>query len=525
MTNRLVLAAVLATLATAELGRASEGETFTATRGRPVAVPETHHGAEVVVEAITGAWVRLAVRSPEGRPLGLPTMAHEGSYGAVFWLGEDEYELRVERVKSHVFRRTEVRLRATPRWSPDPNARHAELEPAWFEALDEVERERGEAARAVERVTSLIDGGELVGARAALEEARQRHVEAAAALHRLRQPTAPPATSTGAAFIVEEFDGAPLPGSRGWLEVVVGAIGRTEAQIGVRTTTGDTLGAPRAVGVGDELRFRLDDRAYAVRVERLIRPFFGGHVHAELRVLPCDGAAVGESAVLARRPRPIDRLDEAIASAAASLDSVEPLIEAGSREPATAALARARRIDDALEQGLLWMRKLRGEPSMREHLCVVEDLSLVRVRVTRVRPEFEVGPDAAGGEDRRARLLIPLLQWAGGIVMRHVFDMDVLDQVVECRILEAPTAGSRYAVGTEMGKRHPLEERGDVQLGKTVEVHLWIDRNSDPTLEGLEEGEEYWLALTPPLALKPIPRKSGNDGRTWVAFAMKATSP
>jgi hypothetical protein len=73
-----------------------------------------------------------------------------------------------------------------------------------------------------------------------------------------------------------------------------------------------------------------------------------------------------------------------------------------------------------------------------------------------------------------------------------------------------------------MGRRFRFEKRRDLEPGRTIELHLWEDRNRFPGVRGLEEGHEYWLAIPPPVALKALPSMHGSSRRTWIKFVMRA---
>ena len=53
-------------------------------------------------------------------------------------------------------------------------------------------------------------------------------------------------------------------------------------------------------------------------------------------------------------------------------------------------------------------------------------------------------------------------------------------QRIEAKILETHTVGSRYAFGTKMGWRYPLEKWFDVDPGQIIELILWEDKKSFP---------------------------------------------
>ncbi|MBI1851310.1 MAG: hypothetical protein HYR85_13300 [Planctomycetes bacterium] len=500
-------------------------------------LPGSHDWAMVSIEAISGAWVRLAVRSVEGELLAPVTALYEGAYEAVVWLGDEEYAIRVERLRHKLIGKSVAELRVTRRWSP-PQTRQLEAAkdvargsaaPFWFQSIESVERHASAAADQLSRAQALLGVGHADDARAALEVARRDQEDATQERPRWLQPPSLSIAPEGAEFSVDRLDGVPVPGSRGSIEVVVSDIGRTEARLGVRTITGKTLAPPRAVGRGDEVNFRVGEQNYAIRVERLIRPFFRGHVHADLRVI-----RRGEREVRGGEPEPqpslcnklFELIEQESTRARQSTSRAEALLADGKTDEARAAALAARRSELEVQQAIFWFRTLTGEALMRKQVSVIEDLSLVKVHVVRTRSEFEIdlsnSPDA---REREAAPLIPLLQFAGQIVGRHVFDMDLFTQAVDARILEGPVVGSRYAFGTDMGRKSPFEKRRDLEPGQTVEIHLWADRFEFPEVRGLEEGQDYWLVVTPPIALKSLPRKAGEMGRTWITFVMRATEP
>ena len=80
----------------------------------------------------------------------------------------------------------------------------------------------------------------------------------------------------------------------------------------------------------------------------------------------------------------------------------------------------------------------------------------------------------------------------------------------------------RHAFATAYGRRFPFEKRRDAEPRESMELHLWMEAENFRDFEELEAGQTYWLAVTPPIALKSLPRAAGESGRSWITFVMRA---
>lgn len=552
----------------------SEGVAFSVTQRGAAFVPGSAEWAEVFLDDLTLGQVRLGVRAVEGEALAEPRSVLPGDEDP-FRIGEEEYAIQVERLKNrligedHAELRVKKREAAPPEKPPGPGkearrgeeshpqaeraeegrpAEEADLSieaprpsgpgeepPTWSEAIEAIERDLREADGRVARAQTLLGEGRAAESRTVLEAARRILELSRQRLRSTRWRPRLQIRPDGEEFSVEQRDCSSVPGSRGWIEVVLTDIHGTEVRLGVRTAGGETLAAPRPVASGTEVGFRSGEEGYAIRVERL-RNAPIGRDYADLRVIRRDAPPLGgnerpragkrqedEAGVPNRGPdaslpgpgKPIGaKLIELIARELATAEERATLAERAlaedKAEEARAALEGIRRSQEQAQQGLRWIRKLSGKELMEGRLSVIEDLSLIKARIARALPEFElpVDPDPAHG--------------VFGRVSERLRD-GLFAQYIEAEVLEPNTVGSRFASGTEMGRRAPSEKRHDLEPGRTIELHLWERRNDFPGLEGLEEGRQYWLAITPPLALKAIPRMAGTMGRTWIAFAMPAT--
>ena len=100
--------------------------------------------------------------------------------------------------------------------------------------------------------------------------------------------------------------------------------------------------------------------------------------------------------------------------------------------------------------------------------------------------------------------------------MYRLFHVDRIKNV-DAEILEVDTVGKRYAARTVRGKQFPSEKRRDLRQGGMIELE------HDPPDTGvgqMDEGRNYWIAITPPIASKAIPRAIGALGRTRIVFAL-----
>lgn len=218
----------------------------------------------------------------------------------------------------------------------------------------------------------------------------------------------------------------------------------------------------------------------------------------------------------------LQRIEREHARAAQEIGRARTLLTRGDLVAATEHLHAARLAQEEVRGGDAWIRRLVRDHGVIQHMAVIEDLSFVRARVVKARRDLQVDLSELPAKDRA--LIRVLNRVALGILGRVLggptsFDEVVL-QEIGARIAEIHTVGSRYARKTLWGKRFPFQKRRDLTPGATVELHYWKLKKG--SIRELREGREYWLVLTPPLALKDPPRIAGQSGRTWIDLALRA---
>jgi hypothetical protein len=494
-----------------------DGAKFSVRQKSSAPVPGSGDWAKVVVRDIFGSWIWIGMRTAEGATLAPHRSITQGDE-VVFLIGEEEYALEVEQLKDRLIGRDEVQLRVRKRFVPRAEQTTAVAAPMWFQAVEQIDRDLAGALQQLRSAETHLRAGELERARAEVEAAAGRQDAMRQGLGWLRwRPPRLPIGPDGVAFAVEEGHAVVVPGSHLQLEVVLSDIHRRRARLGIRTTAGETLAAPRPVGAGDAVSFRLDEAEYAIEVEYLRAPWFGRR-EAGLRLKQRGAGAVAPEPSAATRA--IELLAQELGRADERRHRALKLLGIGETEEARAAVEGARRRLEAVQQGIRWTRALTGEQLLTHKVCVVEDLSLVKVRATGVRPEFEVDEEAVGELEPGARAQFEVIDL---LTRLYVAGVGLLAQSIEAQVLEAPVVGSRYPFATTRGRQFPAEKRRDLDAGSTVEVHLWALEDELPGIVGMEAGQEYWLLITPPVALKSIPRQVGESGRTWVLFALRCT--
>ncbi|MEW6745210.1 MAG: hypothetical protein AB1486_20855 [Planctomycetota bacterium] len=510
-----------------ELRIGPDGAKFSVDHRASAFIPGSREWAEVFLDNISGGWVRLEVRTVEGETLAPTRTLSQGPHEAVFWIGSEEYAIQVERVKGRLRGGGSAELRVKKRWSAREQGPF-EIEakgapgpepPLWFKAIERIERGLMDTVAHLSLARTLLDEGRTVEWHAAVEQARQSQEEVRQGLRSLRCRPRLRLGPEGVRFLGWQRDCVLVPGSRGWVEVVLNDITGGCVSVGVRTAAGETLALPRPVAAGDEVTFWIGGEAYAIEVERLWN-FLIGRDYADLRLErrssqaepPAPGAEIGTKV--------IELIEQEFARAEEHTSRAEMLLTDGKTDEARAAIHASLRSQEELQQGVQWIQRLTGEELMKLHLSVIEDLSLVKVRVVHARPEFDLDPDLSEIPDPADREAARSIERLNELAARELFGVDPFAQYIEAQIVETHTRGSRYAFGTDMGRQFHFEKRHDVDAGRTIELHLWEDKNTFPGIRGLEEGQEYWLALTPPLALKFFPRRSGQSGRTWITFVM-----
>jgi hypothetical protein len=225
------------------------------------------------------------------------------------------------------------------------------------------------------------------------------------------------------------------------------------------------------------------------------------------------------------QPRPVEAtlielVRARLAEAAQDIGRAESLLDKGNVVDARRALQAARQSQEDARVGL---RAIETLPTrLQGYLSVTRDLSIVKVRAVDARPSFPVEvPEElradlrAAGKEQDAQAFVGMVRLLGDVFAPEYR----LFQDIDAEILEAHTVGKRYASQTVRGRQFPAQKRADLPAGGTIELH-----SSPPTtgVGTLQEGQDYWVAITPPIAAKAIPREIGALGRTWIVFAMPA---
>ena len=540
-----------------EVSIGPQGAEFSVKEHSSSFVPGSNEWVEVVLNRVIFAWVNLSIRTVEGEMLTPPRDLYQGKYESIFWVGDNEYSIRVEKVMSstNIFGRETVKLRVIPRWSLGKAGRlefedgeNVSQPPNWCKTIEVIERGLATAEEHTSRAYALVDESWRLDAHAFIESARLSLKEAR---HRLRWLKWLPRLwigPEGTVFTVENHSGCVVPGSRGWVEVVVGRISPKGARFCIRTVAGITLVSPRTIALHDEVEFRIGAEVYAIRVERFWEwCFFNRYGKAKLRLMrredttgPQDVRAEdllwiserskedllinGQGPTATRQPpslngKILELIEQGIARSEENLIRSRSLLAHGNSGEAHTALEMALQSQVEVHQGLYWIYRLTGEELMKKHNSINEDLSLIKVRVVNAVPALDLSVLFNTAFERKTSKLIQgrvkdaVEDMIGDVGVEHF-------QRIRAEILETHTVGSRYAFGTKMGRRYPLEKRSDVEPGQIIDVSLWEYKDTFPGIIVLERGKEYWLAITPPLALKSIPRMQGESGRFWITFVM-----
>lgn len=150
----------------------------------------------------------------------------------------------------------------------------------------------------------------------------------------------------GEDFEAPQRTATPLPGSRGFVEVVLDDITGGQVRLSLRTVAGRTLAEERSVSVGDAVEFEFGGESFAIRVERLTNHLIGQD-SADLALRR--GAAASAKSELEIAAREAER---ALDAAASDLERADGLVEGG-KEPAGAAFEAIRRAHETARQALL----------------------------------------------------------------------------------------------------------------------------------------------------------------------------
>ncbi len=513
----------------------SDGARFQVRLGTEAVIPGSRGWAAVVLDPpsrlMPSGWTHVGVRAVEGERLGPSRLVYEGRDAAVFWIGDEEYALRIERVKQRLFGRGDADLIVTSRWSPREAGRidtpadvaSGTPSPYWFQTIDRIERELSAVEQKIGVASKLLDAGRIGEASSVVAEGRHAQERARDWLSSLWRPRSFPIGTNGAAFTAEQYDRTLVPGSRGWVEVALGDIHWWNVTLGVRTVAGRTLATSRSLAKGDESEFWIGDEPYAIRVEGVTNRLIGRD-EASLRLVRRDTQPMQQEEGVDPGPtvgaRILELIDCEAETAAKHLErAVETLLaDSSALDDARPALEAAKRSEGEVRLAIRWFERLMRE----DRRSSIDELSLVRAKVVSAHPSFDLEGKSPLDEieDPVERALIRGMHRLTDLALRAD---EVYAQEIEALIVEAPAVGNRYAFATSRWREFPTEKRRDLDAGQTVELHLWEQWRFFPGVRGLEEGAEYWLAVTPPLALKGIPRRVGESGRTWVVFALRAS--
>jgi len=211
----------------------------------------------------------------------------------------------------------------------------------------------------------------------------------------------------------------------------------------------------------------------------------------------------------------IQLVEDKLAEAEKESVKVNSLLNNGETVKARATLQAARQRLEEARDGHRLIENLSSR--LRVFLSNSEDLSVLKVRIlstrTRIPHPSQLAEETAPHlkDDPRWRRI----EVIAGSVYR-LFHVDRIKNV-DAEILEVDTVGKRYAARTVRGKQFPSEKRRDLRQGGMIELE------HDPPDTGvgqMDEGRNYWIAITPPIASKAIPRAIGALGRTRIVFAM-----
>ncbi|MCI0587494.1 MAG: hypothetical protein L0323_11700 [Planctomycetes bacterium] len=286
----------------------------------------------------------------------------------------------------------------------------------------------------------------------------------------------------GEEFSVDQRSSGLVPGSREWVEVLVGDILFGSGRLGVYTVEGETLARPRPVAVGDEVPFRIGEEEYRIEVGLLQGGLIGSHF-AKLLVKKAAGA---EMPAQTMRTRLIALVEQELAKVDRDFDHAMRLRRAGREGEGRAALETARRIADDVRRGLRSIERL--APRLEK---MAPYLSIIKARI--VRPPPPEGP----------------------------FDSP---EPAEAKVLEVRKVGRKYEPWTIRGRQHPFAKRGDLVRGQSVKLSFY-DGDPEILVDKVEDGPAYWLVLGTSVAMDGPPRLMGAPGRSDVVFAMPVREP
>jgi len=179
----------------------------------------------------------------------------------------------------------------------------------------------------------------------------------------------------------------------------------------------------------------------------------------------------------------------------------ESQLKEGKLVEARVALRSAQHDLEEVQRGVRWLEKTL--PRWNDD---AKYLSLIRARIVRERAHIEALSEGAS----------PLVRAYGRFVGRL---FEAYGQDVDARILEAHAVGRRFDPQTIMGRLFPSRKRRDLGAGQDVQLN---NVPKETHIRQLNEGQEYWLVITPPLAIDAVPRAVGSSGRSNVVFALRA---
>ena len=95
---------------------------------------------------------------------------------------------------------------------------------------------------------------------------------------------------------------------------------------------------------------------------------------------------------------------------------------------------------------------------------------------------------------------------------------------IDAQVLEALVIGPAYRPNTIAGIFNPDEKRNSLLPGRSINLN-YGDDPAYPTryvsMDQDDEGKEFWLVISPPLAIKGITRMRGRSGRSGIVFAIQ----
>jgi hypothetical protein len=189
------------------------------------------------------------------------------------------------------------------------------------------------------------------------------------------------------------------------------------------------------------------------------------------------------------------------------IQRAERLLEDGKYTDAQSALKNAISVQSKALHGLKLIENLPARLHFY-YYSKIEDLSVLKIRVLKARPKNSESNNS--DVDIRVRIFIKIADF---ILKGNYF------QDINAEIIDITNVGKRYASETRKGKEFPNDLRQDLSKGEILD----LENDAPQTgVDQLVEGREYYIAITPPIASKGIPRAEGAMGRTRIVFAIQA---